>query len=1735
MENWLDKYSEDPKKKKPIYVESKNDPRYKAYQDSLSVYQDYSRIKKDLIKQKYNKDEFFASSSIVKKIRNIIGYDNPSNYINKKGVTKKSDNFYTIDDLDRGIINTSIKPQLFHKNMKPLGKEDYYDNNTYVPMVNSAPKYMKTNHNNQAYYGKDRRQIFNYSNVKPQQQVIVKPTTTKETTKPKPNTKKQVYSKDTPQVQGTEDLQPIGIENNFNINSSIPQIRQDVRVPKYYDVEDIVNNGKSQTNYQWYPENGEELRQLSTESGDKRKMVPHYQDGGNIEDAMRGMMKSKIGMGNAFNHPAIKRMSQAQPKIGMTPEGEGTHYMSSMDNYAVPLLQDKGNNWLDYYENPAPSSEDIRFDRPEDARYFAEHYKEVAPMTTIFKDIPKAQFGTNLTPKQAELKKQVERNNKKIETQNKFNEYQENKRKAADLENKKAKAKSNVQANMEEVYKSPLMSPGYFTPEGMAVGALQGAFKMPGDIAEGNTWGVVGDVAMMLPFAPKGIKAVRNILSKEKSFASKIIEPISTQSTKSAIINESNKLQTQQLAPPPSEIHFNADGTTRDMYISHAQPTIPTTIRGIDIRRPINGHAPGTPEWDRLNTIIYESNPFTQIDNALLNTPVGSPEWNRLQIRRQQLTGARSIGDEPWANQEYKPSIRNRSGLTKEQILENKNLKNKDDVSKMTEQDFQESVLKPTGEVSKYTPGTSIDEMTYDINSKQMVLKDASPLSVEEYSNIFNENIDELNKIIAKNNKSGVEYKAVKLNPRGALEFETPAGQKAANTTKRSIRDILNTDIREFGNIFRNQVDVPAGTRTWGVDIHPGKWTGEVQDIANAEYFKSIPGINMSNTTQGIFSDGVARRGTGAYESINEYLKQLNLGRVKPGFNSQTNYSKGLWENAVQKDKAFGYYNNLQTVYGSMKSVAPYATTGTLGAAAASQLDNQEEVPQYKQGGVIKDDRGQWEHPGEVTEIGSPHITMQGVNEPLIGISDTGHTQYMEPGKDYHFNGKKVTEFPLNKIGGWLDSFQSGGKIKDERLKVIKPQDNTYVKPTFTEANIKKPIKTEKEQRAKFNKLPKAQQERILYNQYAEQNGDIKPTENQSVGSKAWEVLTHPMTAAGYAARHENLPDNFSRGEINAHETATNLINPFFYADESKNFVKNVVTGHPIDASMNALNVLPIASEYKALGNLANKAGRFSKDISELVISDVKDTAKLVNQLGQVSTKPGVVLGNTTNMENPLKVFNTIEEGSNTIQNSLSNRINLLKTDEGRKRLIQQEYIAEVPEDVFQSASLDKFRGSPGMQTRGTTEHIPISQGKILQKDWLQGYKEVPKPKSGFKSEIDWGKWNKEIPDNPPLLKEYNTIEQTSKANGTWMKNPDGSAFKGTPEQFVQQNSSNFKKAFPEGSENVFRGTGENIAELRPNRSIFTANQELASGYAPFNKKSNFLNSESVEGGVHSFYRKNSKNSLELDANNTSWTSVDLSNKRLTKDYFERNIKSQEDQITKQKEYLSKMKQKPNGSWEAPDGTTYSNDLYKNTVGERELYLKDLKERYKNIDNLISNPKELEEMKKVLGNTTTTDDIAAYVEKRNLDYVKLKNIEDSGVGDVTIINHKPGNYLKSAIGNNGMFDMNNPNIYKSVLPIGLGLGAASQLEEKKNGGWLSKYEQGGVIKDDRGQWDHPGEITEIGSNQITMQGVPYPVLGVSKQTGEKKMMYPEKNYKFANTKQVVEYPLTDNNWFNKYE
>jgi hypothetical protein len=240
----------------------------------------------------------------------------------------------------------------------------------------------------------------------------------------------------------------------------------------------------------------------------------------------------------------------------------------------------------------------------------------------------------------------------------------------------------------------------------------------------------------------------------------------------------------------------------------------------------------------------------------------------------------------------------------------------------------------------------------------------------------------------------------------------------------------------------------------------------------------------------------------------------------------------------------------------------------------------------------------------------------------------------------------------------------------------------------------------------------------------------------------------------------------------------------------------------------------------------------------------------------------------------------------------------------------------------------------------------------------------------GFKSEIDWKKWNKEIPKNKALIQEYNAIEQQAKANGTWMKNPDGSTFQGTPEQFVQQNSENFKKAFP----NPIRDENGNIQinyhgqrEGKP-FSIFKPSTRGAHGVG------NYTFAGNREGALK--YTNNEEKrlySLYINSNNPQKT-----------------IES-----------------------------VFSPEFNVKTGRLQEGY----------------------------------------------DYLKV------GEEQVTPIH----NFLKSAVGNNGMFDMTNPNIYKSLLlgAIGAGgLGPASQIEQKQNGGYLnnqdmkrkkSKYKLGGDI------------------------------------------------------------------------
>lgn len=124
-----------------------------------------------------------------------------------------------------------------------------------------------------------------------------------------------------------------------------------------------------------------------------------YPDGGEVA-GKTGMMKARMALEAEFGNPAAKRMISPNPLTynftGNEPDdfwrdkpqaGEsGTHYISNGGKYAIPMLQEKQNK-LQYIQNPSPNDrEAMEFQSPEDAEYFAEHYKEIAPMMRNFKE-----------------------------------------------------------------------------------------------------------------------------------------------------------------------------------------------------------------------------------------------------------------------------------------------------------------------------------------------------------------------------------------------------------------------------------------------------------------------------------------------------------------------------------------------------------------------------------------------------------------------------------------------------------------------------------------------------------------------------------------------------------------------------------------------------------------------------------------------------------------------------------------------------------------------------------------------------------------------------------------------------------------------------------------------------------------------------------------------------------------------------------------------------------------------------------------------------------------------------------------------------------------------------------------------------------------------------------------------------------------------------------------------------
>ncbi len=595
-----------------------------------------------------------------------------------------------------------------------------------------------------------------------------------------------------------------------------------------------------------------------------------------------------------------------------------------------------------------------------------------------------------------------------------------------------------------------------------------------------------------------------------------------------------------------------------------------------------------------------------------------------------------------------------------------------------------------------------------------------------------------------------------------------------------------------------------------------------------------------------------------------------------------------------------------------------------------------------------------------------------------------------------NYQGNNLLEM-LQEDKDLVERLSKKDRIKKETN--IKTSDNTKV-------NTKnKPELISKSARNKTDK--EIAEERKARIEDSEKAQDIPYTANN------WrEVLARETQATGDKFRFSDSPnffDDYLNPAVMIGDMASNLGQAPLRAQQSDSVLPYVTAiGTPL--AVGAMAGIGTQNTSQFVNNLANPlagAGDMAKGIYSKGVNALENAGIRTNVAPEL--REGLrANGLTLNFE--LFDLNTVRKPSGSIGNQGA-------TSEGANSILESLGIkvkGANPSEVTLKEMVEHLKTNPkDAQTyQKFLEENPISVNELpggefqindghhrATLSYYSGKEKIPtiiKNKGeytrqsiddNFKSEINWGNWNKEIPDNPQLMQEYNAIEQQAKANGTWMKNPDGSEFKGTPEQFVQQNSENFKKAF---------GKSEVIDET---------------------------------GSIIRMYHSSPKNNIS-----------EFSTPKRLENFETRTATTKDTDYT----FFTPNKEK---------SKIYGDNTY-------EVYINS------------QNPKNVSGIKgesglPIMWNPEQIKNKELYDSITNIDFNNIKNEIELGnkKGYFKEIAVPNGNYTKSAIGNNGMFDMTNPNIYKSIAPIAGASYLATQGQEEPK-----KFQQGGKFTENENKF-----------------------------------------------------------------
>lgn len=222
-------------------------------------------------------------------------------------------------------------------------------------------------------------------------------------------------------------------------------------------------------------------------------------------------------------------------------------------------------------------------------------------------------------------------------------------------------------------------------------------------------------------------------------------------------------------------------------------------------------------------------------------------------------------------------------------------------VESMSDKDFQNTVLSLNKGERKIVNAPDDKEVATYLLGKNRV----KTIPIENWVDEFNSNLPELNeRIVPRVNRSGVKYEFLPM------------------------KEITGTNSAEIGLKSTDQAGNEV-VKGWTVRVKPGKFRGEIQDVAGQDYMDAIPGLQITNSGYGVLDPKLYAPGSNAYRALNDYLKSMDLGRVASGKSGLSPKGQKAWETHLLNDRAIGFARGISNrgnpdIYAMMRTMSPY-------------------------------------------------------------------------------------------------------------------------------------------------------------------------------------------------------------------------------------------------------------------------------------------------------------------------------------------------------------------------------------------------------------------------------------------------------------------------------------------------------------------------------------------------------------------------------------------------------------------------------------------------------------------------------------------------------------------------------------------------------------------------------------------------------------------------------------------